>query len=220
MRLPASIPSLLFTAILLVASIVASHAQDGSRGDVQQDPRQRYDNISFAGRTEFEISDPALVPRQLALAAEQLGCQYKRDIKELPIHFINAENRQLALVFCRSGVAGSHHVFEFADRRRPALVQLPFIAQNDGFGTTARPGLITWKRDAGVFEAVSGSDMCPTSELRHTYRLGSTEGWVSSIASFVIVRVEVRAKPCGRGPDSEWATVWEAPPWPKSVVVR
>jgi hypothetical protein len=218
MRLPASILSLLFTTILLGASIAASHAQDGSGGDAQQDARQRYDNISFAGRTEFEISDPALVPRQLALAAEQLGCRYKGDIKELPIHFINAENRQLALVFCRSGVSGSHHVFDFADRRRPALVQLPFIAQNDGFGTTARPGLITWKGDAGVFEAVSGSDMCPNSELRHTYRLGSTGGWVSRVASFVVVRVEVRAKPCGQ--DSEWATVWEAPPWPQSVVVR
>ena len=218
MRLLASILSLLLTAIFLCTSITATSAEDGPGGDVQQDGRQRYDHISLAGRTEFEISDPALVPRQLARAAEQLGCHYKGDIKELPVHFISAEKRQLALVFCRSGVSGSHHVFDFADRRRPKLVQLPFIAQNNGFGTTARPGLITWKRDAGVFEAVTGSDVCPNSELRHTYRLGSTEGWVSRVASFVVVRVEVRAMPCGK--DSEWTTAWEAPSWPKSVVVR
>jgi hypothetical protein len=65
MRLPASILSLLFTTILLGASIAASHAQDGSGGDAQQDARQRYDNISFAGRTEFEISDPAGNSRSL-----------------------------------------------------------------------------------------------------------------------------------------------------------
>lgn len=216
MRFPISVlPTL--TAILLCTSIAAALGEDRSAADDRRDARLEWHGLAN-GRTEFEISDPALVPRQLALAAEQLGCHYKGDIKELPLHFISAENRQLALVFCRSGVSGSHQVFDFADRRRPTLVQLPFIAQNKGFGTTARPGLITWKRDAGVFEAVSGSDMCPNSELRHTYRLGSTEGWVSRAASFVVVRVEVRAKPCGQ--DSEWATAWEAPPWPKSVVVR
>lgn len=217
MRFLASILSLLLTAILLCASIAAAPGEDRPGADVQKDVRQKYDSISFAGG-DFEISDPALVPRQLALAAEQLGCRYKDDIKELPIHFISAEHRRFALVFCRSGVSGSHHVFDFADLRRPKLIQLPFIAQKEGFGTTSRPGLITWKRDAGVFQAEEGSDMCPNSELRHTYRLGSTEGWVSRAASFVVVRVEVRAKPCGQ--DSDWATVWEAPPWPKSVVVR
>lgn len=219
MRLPATIPSLLLTVIFLGASIAASHAQDGSGGEVQQDARKGYDNISFAGREEFEISDPALVPRQLVIAAEQSGCQYKGGIKELPVHFINAESRQVALVFCRMGVLGSHHVFDFADRRRPKQVQFPFLGQKEGFGTTPRPGFITWKKDAGVFEAVSGSDMCPSSEVRHTYRLGSTEGWVSQVASFVVVRVESREKSCGRS-NSEWTTVWEAPSWPKSVVVR
>jgi len=212
MRFTAFILSQLFAAILLCASIAVTSAED-----VQQE-RQRYDAISFAGRTEFEISDPALVPRQLAAAAEQLGCRYKDDIKELPIHFIKAEDRRFSLVFCRSGVSGSHHVFDLADLRRPNPVQLPFIAQKDGFGTTYRPGLITWKRDSGVFQATTGSDMCPNSELRHTYRLGSTGGWISRATSFVLVRIEVREKPCGR--NTEWTTVWEAPPWPGSVVVR
>jgi hypothetical protein len=217
MRLPTTIRSLLLTVIFLFVT-VAAPAQDGSGGDAQQAARRKYDSISFA-KGDFQISDPALVPQQLALAAEQLRCDYKTDIKQLPVHFISAEDRRLALVFCRSGVSGSHHVFDFGDLRRPQLVQLPFIAQKEGFGTTLRPGLMTWKRDAGVFEAVSGSDMSPNSELRHTYRLGSTEGWVSRVASFVVVRVEVRDKYCGRN-ISEWAIVWEAPPWPKSVVVR
>ena len=220
MRFPISILCrATLAAILLCASIAATHAEDGSGGDVQQDVRQRYDNISFAGRTEFEISDPALVPRQLALAAEQSGCRYKDDIKELPVHFISAENRQLALVFCRSGVTGSHRVFDFADRRRPKLVQLPFIAQREGFGTTPTPGLITWKRDEGVFEAETGTDMCPGSELRHTYRLGLTASWVSNSSTFVVVRVEVREKSCG-GQLNSWTTIWETPQWPKSAVVR
>jgi hypothetical protein len=213
MRFTAFILRPLFAAILLYASIAVASAED-----VQQAERQGYDAISFAGRTDFEISDPALVPRQLALAAEQSNCRYKDDIEKLPVHFISAEDRRFALVFCRSGASGSHHVFDFADLRRPKLVQLPFMAQKDGFGSTYRPGLITWKRDAGVFQAETGSDMCPSSELRHTYRLGSTEGWVSRGTSFVIVRVEVREKTCGR--NTEWTTVWEAPPWPKSVVVR
>src|SRR3954452_5720424 len=111
MRWPASILSLLLTAMLLCTSMTATSAEEAPGGDAQQDARQSYGSISFAGRTEFEISDPALVPRQLALAAEQSACHYKDDIKELPIHFISAENRRLALVFCRFGVTGSHQIF-------------------------------------------------------------------------------------------------------------
>jgi len=218
MRLPSFIRSLLLTAILLCASIVPTSAENGSGGDAQQDARQKYDSISFA-KGDFQISDPALVPRQLALAAEQVRCDYKADIKEFPIHFISAENRRLALVFCRLGVLGSHHVFDFADLRRPNLAELPYIAPKGGFGTTPRPGLMTWKRDAGVFEALTVSDICPNSELRHTYRLGWTGGLVSSAPSFAVVRVEVREKPCGRN-STEWTTVWEAPSWPKSVDIR
>lgn len=70
-----------------------------------------------------------------------------------------------------------------------------------------------------MFEAVSGSDMCSSSEIRHTYRLGVTAGWVSRVASFVVVRVEARDSYCS-GNSGEWVTVWEAPSWPKSVVVR
>jgi len=215
MRFRSFILSLLLTANSLCASIAAG---EDRRGSDEQDARRKYDNISFAGG-DFQISNPALVPRQLALAAEQLSCRYKDDIKESPIQFVSAENRRVALVFCRSGVGGSHHVFDFADLRRPKLVELPFIAQRQGFGTTPRPGLMTWRRDAGVFEAVTSTDSCLSSAVRHTYRLGVTEGWVSQAASFVVVRVEARDNYCS-GNTGEWVTVWEAPPWPGSVVVR
>jgi hypothetical protein len=216
MRFLAPILSPLLAAILLCASNATG--QDRPRADDQHDARPKYDSISFAGGYR-QISDPASVPRQLTLAAEQLNCQYRDDIKEQPIQLISAEGRRIALVFCRSGVGGSHQVFDFEDLRKPRRVELPFIAEKSGFGTTPRPGLITWKRDAGLFEAVSGSDMCSNSELRHTYRLGSTEGPISRVASFVVVRVEARDQYCS-GASGEWVTVWEAPPWPKSVVVR
>jgi hypothetical protein len=48
------------------------------------------------GRTEFEVSDPALVPSTLAVAAEQSGCRYKDYIKEYPARFIRPEGRRLA----------------------------------------------------------------------------------------------------------------------------
>ena len=217
MRFSPFIRSLLLTATVLCAAIAASSAENDSGSDAQRDAQQKYDSISFA-KGDFEISDPALVPRQLALAAEQARCVYQADIKEFPVHFVSASNRRLALVFCRLGVVGSHYVFDFADFRRPKLLELPFIAQNGGFGATPRPGLIIWKRDAGVFEAVTISDVCPNSELRHTYRLDST-GAVFSSPSLAVIRVEVREKPCGRN-STEWTTVWEASPWPAAATVR
>ena len=211
--------STLFTAgFLLCISIATALGEERGGSDNQEDARRKYDSISFV-QPESRISDPTLVPRQLALAAEQVHCNYKDDIKELPIHLIRSNGRRVALVFCRSGVMGSHHVFDFANLRTPKLVELPFIAQKEGFGATPRPGLMTWKSDAGVFEAVTGTDTCPHSEVRHTYRLGVTEGWVSQVASFVVVRVEARDNYCS-GNDSEWITVWEAPSWPASVTVR
>jgi hypothetical protein len=217
MHFPAFVLSLV-TVILLCVQVVAALAEDYPEAGIQKDTPRKYSNISFV-EPESKISEPALVPLQLALAAEQVRCNYKDDIKELPIQLIQTDGRRIALVFCRSGVGGSHHVFDFADLRRPKLVELPFLAQKAGFGSTPRPGLLTWKRDAGVFEAVSGSDMCSSLEIRHTYRLGVTEGWVSQAASFVVVRVEARDNYCS-GHSGDWVTVWEAPPWPTSVAVR
>jgi hypothetical protein len=209
---------LILVGALLCASVAAAFAEDDSNADDRRDARLEWHSLAN-GRTEaeFDVSDPALVPKRLALAAEQSGCRYKDEMKELPVRFISVEKRRLAIVFCRLGVSGSHQIFDLADLHKPKLMELPFVAQKDGFGTTFRPGMITWKKDAGVLEAETGTDMCPSSRLRHTYRLGLTEGWTSQVATFVVVRVEVMEDGCVRG---AWSTIWEAPQWPKSAVVR
>ncbi|MCP1833188.1 hypothetical protein J2R76_001523 [Bradyrhizobium sp. USDA 4532] len=67
------------------------------------------------GRTDFEISDPALVPRMLALAAEQSGCKYSDDIEKLPVRFMKVAGHRLALMFCRLSVTGSHRAFDLSE---------------------------------------------------------------------------------------------------------
>jgi hypothetical protein len=61
--------------------------------------RRCFKNGVSNGRTKFDISDPALVPSLLALAAEQSGCRYKEGIEAAPIHFMRIEGRRLAMVF-------------------------------------------------------------------------------------------------------------------------
>ncbi|MGY4223966.1 hypothetical protein ACVMIH_001327 [Bradyrhizobium sp. USDA 4503] len=158
------------------------------------------------GRTDFEISDPALVPRMLALAAEQSGCKYSDDIEKLPVRFMKVAGHRLALMFCRLSVTGSHRAFDLSDVSRPKPMEFPYVALN-GFGTTDTPGFITWREEAGLFQAETGSDLCPSPHLRHVYRLD-----VTNRESFVVVRIEVSAPACGAG--QEWTTIWEAKPWP------
>ena len=216
-RLTAAIRAWLIATIVLQSLLLSAAAQDNSYADTQRDSPRRYGAISFA-EPETKISDPARVPLQLALAAEQARCEYKRDIEEFPIQLIRIDRRKIALVFCRLGVGGSHYIFDFADIRRPTLVELPFIAAKQGFGVTHRPGFVTWKRDTGEFEAVISSDICSGPHVRHTYRVGTTEGVTSRTESLVVVRVESREGTCWRN-TNPWTTVWEAPSWPKSVVV-
>ena len=87
------------------------------------------------GRTEFEVSDAALLPSTLALAAEQSGCSYKDDIKNAPVRFMRPEGHRLAIVFC-SGIIGSHQIFDVSNVLRPRLLELPFLVQPEGVGTT------------------------------------------------------------------------------------
>jgi len=193
-RLPTFVRALLI-AVFLSASTSFATAQDKSDSNAQRDTPRRYGAISFA-EPESKISDPAKVPLQLVRAAEEARCAYKSDIEEFPVQLIRTEGRKIALVFCRLGVGGSHFVFDFADIRRPTLVGLPVIAAKQGFGVTHRPGLVTWKRDTGEFEAVISSDMCSSPHVRHTYRVGITEGAISRTDSFVVVRVEAREGSC------------------------
>jgi hypothetical protein len=190
MRSAVSILSRLFlTAILLFGSVAAVLGEDGSEADRRPNLSREWHSIAN-GRTEFDISDPALVPASIARAAEQSGCRYKETIEAVPVRFIAVEKRRLALVFCPGNVVGSHHVFDLSDWKLK-LMELPYLSQPDGFGTTDAPGLITWKKEAGVFQAETSSDlMCSSPPVRHTYRLGQTR----SRASFVIVRVEVQQR--------------------------
>jgi hypothetical protein len=209
MRLPISILSRpILAAILLCTFIAVVPGEDLSGAGVQPDPRRVWHDLA-KDRKEFDVSDPALLPSQLALAAEQSGCHYKDDIERAPVRFISVENRRLALVPC-FGIIGSHQVFDLTDLRRPKLMEFPVMSRKGGFGTTTRPGAITWKKEAGVFEAETGSDLKCTGRVRHTYRPDVDYG-------FVIVRVEVKTNECRQ---DEWATIWEAPRWPESVVGR
>ncbi|MEH2518379.1 hypothetical protein V1279_003952 [Bradyrhizobium sp. AZCC 1610] len=194
-----SIPSILFRVVvagmLLFNSAAAVLAQD------RTETRREWGTLAN-GRTEFEVSDPALVPSTLALAAEQSGCRYQDDIKERPARFIRPEGRRLAILFCAS-IVGSHQVFDVSNVLRPTPVEFPIIAHPDGFGTTARPGVITWEKEAKVFQAQRGSDTSPAG-LRHIYRLDRGTG------SFVVVRVEFTPH---SGVKDGWTTIWDAPIW-------
>jgi len=155
--------------------------------------------------TEFEVSDSALLPGRLVLAAEHSSCRYKEEIDQKPVRFIKLGSRRLAVVYCWA-IVGSHKVFDLSDLQDPRLVEFPFLAQPEGFGTTGSPGWITWNKEAGVFQAqTAGSDLLPTTRVRHTYRFDETLG----SSPFVIVRVEVQHVP---GPD-EWTSIWEAKRW-------
>jgi hypothetical protein len=208
MRSAASVLSrLILAGMLLFASVAGVLGEERSEPDPSRDARREWFSLAN-GRTEFEVSDPALLPSQLVLAAEQSACRFEDRIKEVPVRFISVERRRLALVFCNFGIGVSHRVFDLSNLRKPKLVELPFLAYPDGFGTTANPGWITWKREAGVFQAETGSDTCPGSLLRHTYRLDAIRG----SATFVIVRVEAQQGVCGDHGDV-LTTIWEAPQW-------
>ena len=155
------------------------------------------------GRKEFEVSDPALLPSRLVLAAQQSGCNYKEQIKEAPTRFITVPSHRFVIVFC-SRIGGSHQVFDFSNLQRPRLVEFPFIAHPEGFGTTSDPGWITWNTETGILQAVTGSDLCPTPSGRHTYQL------TAQSRGFVLLRVEIQHPGCGVG---EWTTIWDAPQW-------
>ena len=200
--------TLTLAAILLFTSPAAVVGQSRSSAEPSRDARPAWNNLA-KGQTEFEVSDPTLVPSQLALAVEQSGCgHYELLIKEAPVRFVVLRDRRFAIVFCPVGVAfNSHQLFDLSGRsnlEKPKLVQFPVLEQPAGFGTTSTPGVITWKSETGVLVAESGSDNS-LARVRHTYR----PGYLST--SFVIVCVEYRCSECGK---DEWNTIWDAPHWP------
>ena len=203
---------LLFATMQLPAT---AFGQDGP-SFAGRNEMSEIDPISFRDRTDFEVSKLSDVPRQVAQAARREGCDIQGGVEQFPLRFLVEKGRRFVLVYCHS-IVGTHLIFDLADIRRPRLVVFPFLARSTGFGVTPRPGVITWRQEAGVFEAETGTDTCPSSRLRHVYRLASTEGFASQAVSFVILRVEVRDNCAG---DTPWSTVWESPKWPESTIVR
>ena len=191
-------------------SIATVLGQDGSKTDVQQNPRREWHELAN-NRKEFEVSDAASMPRLLTLAVERSGCDYKEEIANQPVRFITIDRNRLAIVPCRSGVYRWHRVFDLTNLGKPRQMEFPLLSYKGGFGTTAEPGAVAWRKDAGVFEAELGSDMCPSPAIRHTYRLDQFRG-----LNFVVTRVEVAVDGCGA---REWKTMWEATPWPEQAVV-
>jgi hypothetical protein len=167
--------------------------------------------------TEFEISDPDLMPRQLAQAATALHCSYADGIKTRPTRFIRINNSAFALVFCPA-LLGTDRIFDIQNPRKPILMQVAFFAVDSGFGTTSGPGIVTtWKKGTDIFEAVIGSDLCPSSRLRHVYRFGANAGRGSDGFGLFLTRIDVQKDGCGNG---EWTPLWNAPAWPKAEDLR
>lgn len=153
------------------------------------------------GRKEFEVSDVALVPSRLMSAMLHTGCRIKDGIEENPVKFTEIARRRLAIAFCPS-VAGSHIVLDLSTVHRPRVLEFPFLKMPEGIGTTLLPGWITWDKDSSIFQAVTGSDLKPSWDVRHTYRFDGYRG-------FVLLRVEMKGMPGYL----EWMTIWHAPRW-------
>jgi hypothetical protein len=195
-------------SLVLVGLLVFTPAA-GVRGDVhsEKSPRREWQELS-KGRAVFEVSDPASVPSSLADAAEQSGCRYKDDVKEIPIRFVSIGNYfRLAIVFCRFTVTGSHQIYDFSSgssKQKPRVIELPVATRPEGFRSTSTPGMITWNSESGTLEAESRSDLCSDPGGRHTYRFLDHTG-------FVLTRVEVTPTSCGL--PSEWTTIWQSSQW-------
>ena len=190
--------------LVLFTSVIAAFAQAQSEIDLSQDPRREWSSLA-QGRTEFEISDPALVPSRLALAAKQAGCRYQDQIGQAPLQFVKVKSRRLAIVAC-FGIPDTQMVFDLSNLQRPRVLEFPVLAPAGGFGTTASPGRITWNKEAGTFQTQISSDLLPTIRLRYAYRFNDT---YEIDSPFVIERAEAQWTP---GPD-EWTPIWEAKPW-------
>lgn len=190
----------------MFAPIATTRAEDRPEASLQDAGREWYELANK--RVEFEVSDPALLPRLLVIAAEQAGCDYKTDIKSTPVRFIVVQQRRFAIVVCSGRIHSDQFVFDLTDLRRPKLIEFPVMAYEGGFGTTRSPGAVTWKKELGVFEAETSSDMGCTGRGRYTYRLSRTE------LSFALIRVEIKKDECRQ---LEWTTIWEAPTWSELI---
>jgi hypothetical protein len=174
------------SGLLLLTAVGEVFAQNIS-SNISTDPRREWFDLA-QGRTDFEVSDPALVPRQLAIAARQENCQYEDGIKRNVIRFIKVKSRRIVIVPCVA-VYGSDMAFDLSNLNDPVAMQFPVLAQPEGFRATNKPGAMTWNKDTGIVQVErSASDMMPSMTLRYTYLIdGSPPG-----SPLVVKRVEAR----------------------------
>jgi hypothetical protein len=203
MRFLASILSLfVLAATLFCALIAAAPAQENPTINLRQETLREWHELA-KGRAEFDVSDPASLPKLLVTAVEQSNCNYKQDMKTAPVRFIRFQYRRFAIVTCWGFVARDQ-LYELSDLKNPKLMEFPVFAAEGGFTTSSGPGSLTWKKEAGILEAESSTDMMCTGRGRHTYRLSRMQ------SGLVLTRVEVNKDDCGK---NEWTTLWEAPAW-------
>lgn len=203
MRFLASILSLSILAATLSCAVIATApAQENPTINLGQETLREWHELA-KGRTEFEVSDPALLPKLLVVAVEQAHCNYKLDMNAAPVRFIRFERRRFAIVTCWGFVA-SNLLYELSDLKRPKLIEFPVFAAEGGFTTSPSPGALTWHKETAILEAESWTDMMCTGRGRQTYRLSRAQ------PGLVLRRVEINKDDCGK---NEWTTIWEAPAW-------
>jgi hypothetical protein len=191
----------MIAGILQISSADILIGEERSSDDVRREAHRQWSDVAN-GRTEFDISDPALLPTQLALVASRSGCRWKDVIKDVPVHVFKIGNRRFAKVTC-FGFGYLQQIYDLRNRTNPEALEFPVASSPEGFSTTSRLGSITWKPESGLLESVGSSDQCGTSGIRHTYR------WINE--QFSVIRVEISPENCdSNGP---WTTIWEAPQW-------
>jgi hypothetical protein len=193
----------------IIGGWVGSLAGFGQLSAISDD----WDPVVFApGQAEITITDANALPRQLERALKRSGCSFADEIRQFPARLVRVRSHRFAIVFCRFGPTGSHQVFEFAPgwRHEPNLVHFAFLGHDRGLATSANPGAITWNPATSTLQAVSGSDMCPSPGVRHTYRLVNAGPFSGP---FALDRIEINNTRCGAFDDAAWKTFWEAPVW-------
>ncbi|CAL76619.1 hypothetical protein BRADO2809 [Bradyrhizobium sp. ORS 278] len=204
------VAQVMITALCLITAAAPARGDDEASHIIKLENRD-FDGINFKGQTGFEIHDPDLLPRQLVRAIEQTGCRYKEDLKSRPVRFLVIERRKFAIVPCFAMV-GREQMFDLADIRRPQLQRFAMAAPDRGFIVAPEPGVIAWNSEKSVFEVEIRSDLCGDPATRYTYRLGQYDSGPA------LVRIDVQKESCRH--DDDWATVWDAPAWPKRQDLR
>ncbi|WP_316190407.1 hypothetical protein [Bradyrhizobium sp. SZCCHNS2096] len=208
MRITTTAPArfVLAIAVLLAAAVAPVRGEDSS-SHIMRYEKAEFDGIDFKGESQFEISAPEQLPKQLVWELEHSGCRYKEIIKSIPAQFIAFERQRFALLPCPGMTRVWHHVYDLSNVRRPRLVHLPVIAPDTGMTSTSAPGFITWQKGTPYFHSETSTDMCPCPMLRHVYRIGENPG---EGIGLVLIRVELQKE----RPEGEWRTIWDSPKWP------